>query len=195
MGRVRIKEERIKEKGGGSMSKKILGIAVVLFLAGTIYEVYGASSTSTVSVLVTPSVSVQLTPSTTSYDFGTVAVNTSSGAVTPITLTNSGNVSVVLTKTITSDPSPWVADTTTGDDQYVLWVATSTTQPNYSGLNTNCQFGAVNNTTLLTDANGNGGGPVPANGSVKLWFRIDMPVTTSDSNPKTIEVSIAATGQ
>ncbi|PKM99483.1 MAG: hypothetical protein CVU78_06050 [Elusimicrobia bacterium HGW-Elusimicrobia-2] len=178
-------------KGENKMSKKLIGLVVVMMLAaGTAMAV----DESVVTVTVTPTgLSVSLTPPTTTYAFGDVAVQTSSGALTPITLTNNGSVGVTLKKNIGVEPAAWTAGATAAPNVYVLYVATSTTQPSYVDLAANCKYAASLASNNLTDAAGFGGGVVDYDDKVVLWFAIDMPTTSGSSSAQTIVTHIDAT--
>ena len=172
------------------MKNKIIGLVMVMMLAaGTAM----ATSTDTINVLVTPIVAEGISVTETEYDFGNVAVNTSSGATAGCTLTNSGTVGVTLKKEIYGNPAGWTAAGGPAADVYTLLVATATAKPTYASLHANCTFGALNAKTTLTNASGTGGGVLPVGSAVNLWFAIEMPHSSETSSQKTIQVRFICT--
>src|SRR4029079_9369409 len=117
-----------------------------------------AGATADATITVTPVASVLLQIAPTTYAYGSLNVNTSSITASALTLSNTGQVNVTVTKQITnqSNPAGWTAGVTQDTDTYRLYCATSTVRPSAgdfvaSGLPL---FGALNNSTNLTGSEG-----------------------------------------
>jgi hypothetical protein len=111
--------------------------------------------------------------------------------VSSITLRNTGNVDVTVSKSIVTEsiPAGWSAATTgspvNGPSKYALFVATAAVRPqvadfsvsnhlfNGTGSNSLRGIGSSTPTTITTS-----GGAV---NEAYLWFRLDMPTSTSDT--------------
>jgi hypothetical protein len=173
--------------------------ALLLALALTAPARLLAAGTEDLTITVTPVAEVSLDLSATTYAFGPIDVNTSTHTATPLTLTNHGGVTVTVDKQIQaqSDPSGWVAATTPGADQYVLYVATAAARPALGDFSAATQFGAQGVVSPLTGTTGVQPTlpPTGAGQSVDLWFRLDMPSTVSTLTPRTITVRFTATAQ
>jgi len=143
-------------------------------------------------ITVTPVADVSLTLDTTYYSFGNVSVNTSTSSITPLQLSNNGEISVTVDKRIhtQSDPAGWTASTSTGFDAYVLYVATATVQPSLSSFGVATRLGAQGNVTALTGTSGSSFTMLPegASSTANLWFRLDMPTSVSSLTPRRITI-------
>ena len=149
------------------------------------------------TITVTPVATVSLALAPTTYAFGSVDVNVSTVSVSSITLTNNGSVSVTVDKRIQTESSPagWTAGTAAGADTYVLYVATSTFQPNPGGFAAGThRFGAQANVTNLNGLGGNQPTIAPA-GVADLWFKLDMPTSVTSQAARTITVRFTGTAQ
>jgi hypothetical protein len=171
--------------------------AVSAFFA--LASVAHAASTQDAVITVTPVADVSISLSAGSYAFGAVDVNTSTNSATPITLTNTGEVSVTVEKQIASQSNPagWVADTAVGRDHYVLYAATAAARLGLSGFTAATRFGAEGVNTSLTGTTGAQPllPPTGAGQSVDLWFRLDMPNSLSSLQSRSITVRFTATAQ
>lgn len=180
------------------MKKMILGMLMVMGVVGLMAGMAMAeASTNSVNInlLVTPIVTANLTVNTSYYNFGIVAVKTSTCSVTALVITNNGTGSIRVDKSI------WTADwdltkSSTVMDGFGLFAMVNSTAPvvadyvtkfssftkvaqGYNAL-TNRSAAAV---TMIPDATQN------------LWFRLDMPKSTSSNDQKTIHVRLKATTQ
>jgi hypothetical protein len=142
---------------------------------------------------------VSLTLNTTFYDFGTVAINSSTSSLTALRLTNNGQVNVTVDKRIATQSNPvgWTAGASTGLDTYVLYCATSTVQLPLSRFGSPTQFGAQGNVTALSGPGGASPAlPTQGAGSFEdLWFRLDMPTALSSLAARSITVRFTGTAQ
>jgi hypothetical protein len=159
-----------------------------------------ANTPADATITVTPVADVSLAISPTTYAYGALDVNTSSITASSMTLSNNGEVGVVVSKQITDESAPggagaWVAGTSIGTDQYVLWVTTAAARPGDSEFTVATRFGAEANPSSLTGAAGNqptitvAGGALP---SVGLWFKLDMPSVITNQTAR--EVTVRFTG-
>ena len=172
-------------------------VAVVVGMLGT--KAWASNTPADATITVTPVANVSLQIAPTTYAFGTQNVGSSVVTTSTLTLTNNGQVGVTVNKEILTDPSGWTASTATGADQYVLWVATQvySSAPSAGAFPTSARMGAQGNLTQLL---GMGGGsvalsPTGAGAATALWFRLDMPSSTSNSQAKTITVEFQGVAQ
>ena len=172
--------------------KGVLALAALVGLAAG--RAWATNTPANGTVTVTPVANVSLTLPTTTYSFGTVSVGVSTVSTAGLTLTNNGQVGVTVNKQITADPSGWTGGTSAGADAYVLYVATSAAQPAPGSFVSATQLGAVSNSTALTGTSATTPTLSPTGGgaSVTLWFKLDMPTTTSSQAQK--EISLRFTG-
>ena len=180
------------------MKKMFLVMLVVMGVVGMMAGVaMAATSTTYISLLVTPITSTSLMVSPTYYNFGNVAVKTSTCSTTALTLTNNGSVGVTVDKVVWDDDTWRVDYSSTTQDGFRLYAMvnvsaagaalfdtgkatfTTTAQTGWNAL-TNSSAAAV---TMNPDATNS------------LWFRLDMPKSTSNQAQKTIHVRIRGTSQ
>ena len=152
------------------------------------------------TITVTPVANVLLAISPTTYAYGPLAVNSSSITASALTLSNTGQVNVTVSKQISnqSNPAGWTAAIATSTDTYVLSVTTATTRPAAGEFTANTQFGAVSTPSNLVGAQNiqptitTPGGALP---SVDLWFKLDMPTVVSNQTAREITVRFTGTAQ
>ena len=175
-------------------------VAVLGAVVGLLGSKAWASNTpADATITVTPVANVSLSIAPTTYAFGTQNVGAQVVTASTLTLTNNGQVNVSVNKQVLTDPAGWTASTTTGIDQYVLYVATqaASVTPIASDFPTSSRFGAQGNSTSLL---GMGGGtPIlqtsGAAANTALWFRLDMPTAVSSASGKTITVEFTGVAQ
>jgi len=162
-------------------------------------KAWAANTPAEATITVTPVADVSLSISPTTYSFGAVELSSNAVTTSTLTLTNNGQVNVTVNKAVLTDPAGWTAAVAAGADQYVLWVATQTydAAPAFGDFPTSARMGAQGNSTQLL---GMGGGTPTlttsgASASTALWFRLDMPTTTSDTAAKTITVEFTGVSQ
>ncbi len=190
-----------------NITKKFAGIALVGLLAITLVSlkankvwaddpaVLGVSSTAVVDVMVTPIVTVDLTASPTYYNFGLLGINTSSVSAN-VSLTNTGNVGVTMQKRGHNAASGnWTINTSSGLNQFRLYSATATSNPGSIAA-----FSDANDqlSTSLSNLRGIGGATTVSmtpGQAVSLWFRIDMPTSTTFGAQQSIPVNFVGTAQ
>jgi len=191
--------KRIKSNGlKGETMKKLFAVLMMAVLIGLMAGVaMAATSTTYISLLVTPIATTSLMVSPTYYNFGIVAVKTSTCSTTALTLTNNGQVGVTVDKVVWDDDTWRVDYSSTTQDGFRLYAMvnvsaagaalfdtgkatfTTTAQTGWNAL-TNSSAAAV---TMNPDATNS------------LWFRLDMPKSTSNQAQKTIHVRIRGTSQ
>ena len=155
----------------------------------------GVSTTAVVDVMVTPIVSMDLTANPTYYNFGLLAINTSSFSALPVNLQNTGNVGLTLRKHGNNTASNnWTIDTSSGLNRFTLYAATASARP--AGIDS-----FVSGDQLLTSLNnlrGVGGSSqvsmIPGE-NASLWFRIDMPTATTTGASQSIPVHFMGNAQ
>ena len=176
---------------------KLVGTTLVLMGLVGVSKSWATNPTDA-TITVTPTATVSLAVSPTTYAFGPLAVNTSSTSASAITLTNDGQVGETVAKKILtqSTPAGWTAAASASVDQYVLYVATATARPGSFASAT--KYGAQGNSTALTDDNGTDIGTMNTSGATStasLWFKLDMPSSVTATTARTITVEFTGTGQ
>lgn len=171
-----------------------VGVALGVWNAGSRAQ---ASPSTDATITITPVATVSLAISPTTYAYGTLDVNTSSVTASALTLTNNGEVNVVVDKRITAESSPagWTAGNAAAADTYALYVATAAARPGVSDFSaSDHRFGALSDVTTLKGL----GGSTPNLGvsnSVDLWFRLDVPTVVSSQVSREITVRFTGTAQ
>ena len=179
------------------MKNKIIGLVMVMMLAaGTAF----AADTQVVDIYVTPgNVAASLTASPTWYNFGIVNLTASSNTAVAMALTNDGSCGCTVQGEISANPSDWKAtdaDPVGLANQYRLWVGTAAARVALNSFDALCNLGALNNPINLCNASGGtGGGTIIPDASVNLWFQIDMPQDTNNSDERKAQVTFTATTQ
>jgi hypothetical protein len=119
-----------------------------------------------------------------------------------MTLNNTGDISIAVTKQIVTDAGNWVADiSSAAANHYMLFVATSAARPNIDGS----EFTALNHLIGASMTNGGstsnllglgGGNPtIATSGNEVLWYRLDMPATVTASAQRSMTVRFTGTAQ
>ena len=182
-------------KGESTMKNRMIGLVMVMMLAaGTAF----AADTEVVDIYVTPgAVAASLLANPTWYNFGIVNLTASSNTAVAMTLTNNGSCGCTVQGEISANPSDWTAtaaNPVTLANQYRLWVGTATSRVGLNGFDAACNLGALNNPINLCNASGGtGGGTIIPDASVNLWFQIDMPQDTNNSDERKAQVTFTAT--
>jgi len=166
-----------------------------------------AADTQVVDIHVSIQSSKAISADTTSYDFGAIAINTSSNSAAPIVINNE---STALIETYTIRGADAVSDSggadwtlasstdSTGINTYALAAQFSSSRPDneeasWAEDHLNKTTPVVCSTTVLGDgtANDEGAGVIPGE-SRYLWLRIKTPTAVTDltSHTATITVSV-----
>ncbi len=180
--------------------KRWLGMAVVVgtaFAASPAHAVNPQSIDITVSINATKSLSVN----TTTYAFGSMAVNISSVSTSSITVTNNSG-SLIETYSLTGanalsvGGTNWTLAASPGTDIYALAAQFSTAAPN----DVDASWAADDLTTSAIVATqtvlGNGtlaqaGTAVVPGGVRGLWFRMKTPTVVSDATQRKATLTLA----
>ena len=177
-----------------------LGALFVLAAFGS--QVKAATSdTIDIHVSITGNKSVTIT-GTTYYDFGALAVNSSSVSATAITVTNNSTV-FIETYTVTgadaiSDTggTNWALEAASGADDYALAAQFSTAPPADDDGAWAADSLSTGASTCSATAHGNGtegegGSNVEISGARSLWFRIKTPTSVTDSSQHNITNTVS----
>ena len=159
-------------------------------------DVYTTTSAA-VDVMVTPIVTVDLTANPTYYNFGLLAINTSSFSAKAVNLQNTGNVGVTLNKHADNTASNnWTINASSGLNKFTLYAATATARP--AGIASFANADKLPDNVTPTQLQGIGGSTqvsMDPTVNVSLWFRIDMPTATTTSASQSIPVHFIGNAQ
>ena len=184
------------------MKKLILALMVVGLVGMMAGTGMGASTTGvTVNLFVTPVVIVDLEISPTYYDFANVSLGTSSNSVTGLNVKvgDEGNVGIKLEKAVWTDDGWDVTLSSTVQDGFDLWAMTRATESARPGLAdyTTANGHAYDETALITYNNltihgSNTQSTLDLDEEASLWFRLDMPVSATESRQQKLQVRVRA---
>ena len=179
------------------MKKLIVGLMVVGIL-GMMAGMGEAAVTDDVKInlFITPVVITSLTVSPTYYNFGSVDVDTSTGSVTSLLLTNDGDIDITIEKEMLEDGANWdITLSSSVEDGFRLWAMVSAGQPSHAAFETGVSsFSKVALSTLndLTDTTGTQV-EMSKDETKNLWFRLDMPYAVSVTDEQKIKIRLMAT--
>ena len=179
------------------MKKLLIGLMVVGFLGVMVGTGFAATDATMINLLVTPVVTTSLTVSPTYYVFGSVSVGITTTSLTALTLTNNGGIDITVQKEVTDDDDWYIQISSTAKDGFDLWALVSDTIPSPSDfVSAVSSFGKEDTyqVTNLHDAdNSNAQLTMSKDQTDLLWFRLDMPDSSSTSSEKTLKVRLTAT--
>ena len=173
------------------------------FVAIVVMKMPAHASTNTVHLDIHVSINAakSLSIGTTSYNFGALAVNTSSVSAAAIVVTND---STALQETYTvqganaTGGNGWTLNTSTGSlDNYVLGVQFASARPSDDDTTWSSSLASVSAVACSDSQFGAGSGQsgyqVPAVGSItrNLWLRMITPLFVSDAVQKDTTVTLA----
>jgi hypothetical protein len=157
------------------------------------------------TVYVCPILSVSI--STDTYDFGEVPLGNSTHTVSLITVINEGNMNETYSLKVSSitlyngGSSLWKStDTTTGHDRFILYSIFHGTNVATSYFQLNDAVVEENRSSTSERYTYEGGSPpykqtgvgVPPGEDRKIWFRLDMPASSSSAAKERIQTTITA---
>ena len=177
--------------------KKGMMIAVVVMVMA-VGAAYAGTVTVDVYIHVTPIVTEALTATPTYYNFGSLAVQTSSNSVTALTLENTGQIGITLEKSVQDDGAWDITLASTALNGFDLWVATSavSARPALTGYTeATDRIDTYQTYSNLTGVSNTTQARLDPSATTGLWFRIDMPENVSTSDQQTITVRLRATGE
>ena len=189
------------------LKKVLLALGFVFLAWGTREAVAGVTSQG-IAVKVSISNSAQFTVNKSTWNFGALAANATSVSTDPIVVNNdSGGITQTYKLTYNSvSPTTWTPGTawnTSTNNEFVLGAIFDDNQPANSVAGTS--FGdedvitaggitADGSNILEKDTGAVGTGfLVPGTGDTdrNLWFRIEVPATTTDASEHTIHVTLS----
>ena len=179
------------------MRKMFLGMLMVIGVVGVMAGVALASTSSAnINLLVTPITTTSLTVNPTYYNFGNVAVKTSTCSVTALVITNNGSVGITVDKTVWTDDSWDIALSSAVQNGFNLYAMVNASAAGKALFDTGLStFTKVLQTfNALTNSSAAAVSMVP-DATNNLWFRLDMPKSSSTSSQKTIHVRLRGTTQ
>ena len=178
------------------MKKLIIGLMVVGLMGMMAGTAMAATDSANINLLVTPVVATSLIVSPTWYDFGNVAVKTSTGSATAITITNDGSVAITVDKAVWTDGDWDITKSSSVQDGFFLWAMTNASVPSHTAFETALSSftKTLQGHNTLRDSSAAGVTMNPS-GTESLWFRLDMPASVSNTNEQTIHVRLRGTSQ
>lgn len=176
-------------------------LAMTLFLSGFLY----AAETQPIEVHVSIAASKSLSVNTTSYDFGALAVNTSSVSANGLIVTNDSGALIETYTLLAGDAisdlggQDWTLASSTGPNQYALAAQFSNSRPNNNNVDWSNDdlSSSVQSCSATQFGNGtqNESGyqvsPTVGLNTRNLWFRIKTPDQVTDPGGHTATVTLA----
>jgi len=170
-------------------------------ILGMVAGVNAASSDSAnINLLISPIVMVDLSVSTNTYNFGLIELAKSTGSLTAITLTNTGNVGFKVSKVIWTDGdgADWdITKSSTETNGFDLWAMVNVGKPSLNDfVSASAKFNESGlGAAYLNALNDNLGAQVDMSPeqTKDLWFRIDMPKQVTKEAQQIINVRLKAT--
>lgn len=176
-------------------SKWLLGIAVAVGLGLGLTKSAQAASSDTIRVSVTPSVTYAVTITSVNasgYDFGTVALNSTTQSTAAITVTNSGNVSEYFGIAISNTSGSWTptASAPSTDNFRMGAVLNAGTQPAVSGFSDYLTTAIPGVAASLYGQTAT----TPTNNK-KLWLKLEMPQNLATGGTGAQTMTLTVNGQ
>ena len=178
------------------MKKLIIGLIVVGLIGLLGVRSEAATDPARIDLYVTPIVVTSLTVDTTYYNFGSVAVRTSTGSTSALTLTNNGSVSITVEKQVFADGDNWDITTSSSvENGFRLWAMVAATQPDHDAFSTGVSSFSKASLGFVNDLTDTAGSQVTMSRdeTESLWFRLDMPYSVSTVAEQKIQVRLRAT--
>jgi hypothetical protein len=179
------------------MMKKLIVLLMVVGLMGLMAGMGEAADTDDVKInlFVTPIVTTSLTVSSTFYYFGLVDVETTTGSVSALTLTNDGDIDITVEKEVLSTGDWFVTRSSTTEDGFILWAMAATSQPSHAAFVAASSSFSKAGLSTLNDLTETGGAQVEMSKdeTKDLWFRLDMPYAVSLSAEQKLQIRLMAT--
>ena len=180
------------------MKTKMLALGLAA-LAMFVEQTATAATTVDGSITVTPIGTLSLTLAATYYAFGNVDVGFSTNSTTTQVLSNVGSVGATVQKSIVTDAAGWTSGQAAAANVYVLYAAATALSvgPGDAGFsNAGTKFA---NSSALNNLTGTDGvtptALAPTSGTINVWYRMDMPTTSSSQAARTVTVRYTGTAQ
>jgi len=178
------------------MKRLIVIVGVMLMVVGMV-SVVRAGQTDTMSLTVTVTAALDVTIFATDYNFGAVALNSTSISTTSTAVKNTSATAVETYELkVSAGNSGWTIADSTGTKDYVriqaIW---NTTQPASIADSTNFNLdttGKTCNGTLFAGTETHDGDSVDPGDEEKLWFKLWTPSSTTTEGEKKFYLTITA---
>ncbi|MBL0349242.1 MAG: hypothetical protein IPP68_02555 [Elusimicrobia bacterium] len=178
------------------MAKALLMMGAVVMAGAAM-----AATTDTVVLTVTPTGTKSLSIDRVSYDFGALNLGTTGNISSSSTVTNDGTLAATWAMRVSVDDGVWVASTSVGADRYALYSLLNAAAPVSADFNSGGGFddvvvsagaglGRVSTGTNYTGTQSGVG--VLAGTTRGLWFRLDMPTSSSVATQRSFTVEVEA---
>jgi hypothetical protein len=176
------------------MKKLLAMIGVAMGLSFLTTEALAANP-ATLVLRVTPGVTRDVTVSTGVVAYGSLALGSTNNIFgTSVTVTNSGNVTSTFALR-TSNSANWTAGAAAGADVFNLRAifngATAAVAANFGAEDDLTTTSTASSATVYSNGVQTGVG-VPASGARGLWFKLNMPTSSSVSTQQDIGVEVLA---
>ena len=177
--------------------KRLIVIGAIMVMVGGMVSVVRAGSSDTMTLTVTVTAALDVTIYATTYDFGTVALNSTSISTTSTAVRNtSSNAVETYNLKVSAGSSGWTIADSTGTKDYVriqaIW---NTSQPASITDGTSYNLDIAGKTcdgTLFAGNETHKGKSVDPNDQELLWFKLWTPSSTSTEGTKTFYLTITA---
>ncbi len=179
------------------MKRLTLALVVVGILGMVAGTGWAATDPAKIDLYITPIVTTSLTVSPTYYNFGSVNVRTSTGSTSALTITNNGDIDITVEKEVNADDDWNVMLSSTTKDGFILWAMVSAGQPSHAAFVTgesSFSIAGLNQLNDLTDTTATQV-TMSRDDTENLWFRLDMPYSSTTSAEKKIQIRLKATSQ
>ena len=181
-----------------SYMKKLVGAGLMAVGLGLIGRNAHAANPDAMQISVTPSVTYAVTITSVNasgYQFGTVALNSTTQSTAAITVANSGNVAEYFSMAVTNTSGNWAASASAPTtDNFRLIGLFNATEPASSSFQTS---DALTNSTPGAAATLYGHASTKTNPSAnqKLWLRLEMPQSLNTGTTGAQTMTLTVTGQ
>jgi hypothetical protein len=179
-----------------------LGLVVGTLGLVTFAKPAHAATSQNLDITVSISATKSLSAGTTFYDFGALAVNSSSVSATAIAVTNDSGA-LIETYTLqganassTGGGTAWTLAAAPGSDQYALAAQFSTARPtdadgSWGSDDLTTSAIAASSTVLGNGTAGESGASVAPAAARNLWFRMKTPTSVSDTTQRKATLTLA----
>lgn len=177
--------------------KKLIVIVVVMLMVGGMVSMVRAGSTDSMTLTVTATSPIDVTIYATTYDFGTVALNSTSISTTSTAVKNTASTSIeTYNLRVSADGTGWtIADSTGGSSNVRIQAIWNTTKPADITDSTDYNLDTAGKTcdgTLFAGDEPHDGYSVDAGDEENLWFKLWTPEQSGSVGAKTFYLTITA---
>jgi len=177
--------------------KRLLVIMAVMLIVGGMVSVVIAVDTDTMTLTVTAISAIDVTIQPTTYNFGTVALNSTSISTTSTAVKNTSSTSIeTYTLRVSADGTGWtIADSTGGDSKVRIQAIWNTTKPTDITDSTDYNLntaGKTCNGTLFAGTETHDGWKEDPGDEEDLWFKLWTPEKSGSVGAKTFYLTITA---